>query len=176
MSENIRIEGLAEMVKILDKLPDKLQKQAILKIERKSTAPLIQAARSKLMGYGSNFKKLAQSIGNITAKSKNPIIYCGPRTKGKWKYIGYISKWVEYGTSGIIKTKGRSKSSTNFNPDFAFVGKIAKGGRFRADQPARPFMRPAIDQTTGQVKDLFVSNMAKELDGIVSKSVAKLKK
>jgi len=173
----IELKGFDEAIRELNKLPDKMQKQSILKIERKSTKPVIQAAKSKLLSYGSNFKKLSQSIGNITAKrTKNAIIYVGPRVKGKWKAIGYIARWVEYGTSGIIKKKGRSKSSGNFNPDFAFVGKIPKGGRFRADQPARPFMRPAIDQQMNAVKDLFTANMHKYLNQVVHKAVAKLKR
>lgn len=176
MQTRIEIEGFAEMVKMLDQLPDKLQKQAILNIERKSTKPVIQAAKSKLLSYGSNYKKLASSIVNITAKSKNPIIYAGPSVKGRFKYIGYIARWVEYGTSGIIEKKGRSKSQPGNKNEFAWVGALKKGSRYRADQPDKPFMRPAIDEKKSAVKDLFINNMKTYLDQVVSKAVSKLKR
>ena len=86
----------------MDALPDKLQRQTILPILRKSTRPLINTAKSKLLSHGQNYSSLAKSIGNIPAKSKNAIIYVGPRVKGKWKYIGYYAAWVEYGVKGIF--------------------------------------------------------------------------
>lgn len=175
MNVAVRIENLREMVKVLDQLPDKLQRQAILKVERKSTKPLIRAAKSKVKGSG----KLASSIGNITAKSKNPIIYVGPRLKGGYKDKAYTARWVEYGTKGVVSKKSKSRGGftrASDNPDFKWVGAIKKGGRFRADQPAKPFMNPAITQTQSQVADLFAKNLTKYLDNIVQKTVSKIKK
>lgn len=176
MQTRIEIEGFAEMVKMLDQLPDRLQKQAILNIERKSTKPIIQAARAKLKGKGTG--DLVASIGNITAISKNPIIYVGPRLKGKYKDTGYTAMWVEYGTKGIIKKKGKKGGykRAKDNPDFAWIGALKKGSRYRADQPAKPFMRPAIDEKTPAVKDLFISNMKEYLNDTVAKAIAKLKR
>ena len=177
MPATVQIEGLKEFIKAMDALPDKLQRQTILPILRKSGRPVIRAARGKLKGYGSGYNKLAKSIGNITAKSKHPIIYIGPRVKGKWSYIGYYAHWVEYGTTGIKgNNKGtRSWKKTEQNTIFAKrVGTIPKGGRYRSDQPARPFMRPAIDANMQNVASLLTTNFHKYLDKQIQRQLKKL--
>lgn len=171
------IEGFDRAVKALDALPDKFQKRALMPMLRRSTRPMIRAARSRLLAYGSSYKNLSKSIGNITAKSRNAIIYVGPRVKGKWKFIGYIAHWVEYGTKGI-KGKGsgtRSWSRTDKNVQFGeWVGGIPKGGRYRSDQPAKPFMRPAIDSEKNNVAKLVTQNFRDHLQTQINRLLKKV--
>lgn len=142
------IKGADIAIKMLDQLPDKLQRQTILKMLRKATPGMIREARSRLTSHGRQFSELAKSIGNITAKSPNPIIYIGPRVKGKWKYVGYIAPWVEYGTYG------RKKGAT-YKPF--------------------PFMRPAIDAKTNDVKQRVTKSFADHLQQAVEKAALRLK-
>lgn len=175
MELSVKIEGFKEATRALDKLPDRFQRQTILKMLRRSTRPMIRSARSKLLNYGSSYSNLAKSIGNITAKSKNPIIYVGPRTKGKWKMIGYTAHWVEYGTKGIKKQKG-GRIKTEKDKQFAYVGRIKKGSRYRADQPPKPFMRTAIDANRTNVVGLVKQNFNDHLQKVIDKTFARLKK
>jgi hypothetical protein len=171
------IQGFDQAVRALDALPDKFQKRAIMPMLRRSTRPMIRSARSRLLAYGSAYKKLAKSIGNITAKSRNAIIYVGPRIKGKWGAIGYIAHWVEYGTSGLKgKSSGtRSWARTEKNVQYgSWVGGIAKGGRYRADQPPKPFMRPAIDAEKNNVGKLVTQNFRDHLQTQINRLLKKV--
>jgi hypothetical protein len=164
-----KIQGLDEAIKLLDQLPDKMQRTAILNIFRKSTRPMINAAKTKLQGYGAGYGKLAKTIGNIAAKGKNPVIYVGPRVKGAFKDIGYTAHWVEYGAKGLKKSRGGSVRKDADRPYAKFVGRIPKGKRYRKDQPAKPFMRPAIDEQKGTVKQ----NVEKDLKNLITREVEK---
>ena len=175
MQITAKIEGLDQAVKALDQLPEKWQRNALLNMLRRSTRPMIRAARSRLLSHGSNYKKLSQSIGNITAKSKNAIIYVGPRVKGKWRFVGYIAHWVEYGTKGVKTSRG-GRAKNERDRDFApIVARVPLGGKYRDDQPAKPFMRPAIDNTKNQVADNVVDVFNKFLDKKVKQLIAKIK-
>jgi hypothetical protein len=174
MKASVEIQGFEAAIKALDVLPDKFQRQTILAMFRRSTRPMIRAARSKLLSYGSEYNKLSKSIGNITAKSRNAIIYVGPRIKGKWKTIGYIAHWVEYGTRGVKKSRGGT-ARTDKDKEFGkWVSGIALGGSYREDQPAKPFMRPAIDSQSGNVAKLVSTNFEKHLDKTVKRLLKKV--
>lgn len=175
MNQIVEIENLDELKRALVVLPDKFQRRAILPILRKSSRPLIRAAKSKLLGYGGSYANLAKSIGNITAKSRNPIIYVGPRTKGKFKYIGYIAHWVEYGTKGIKVSRGGSAQEAKDIPYAINVAKVPRGGKYREDQPAKPFMRPTIDQQKPIVLKTLAENLKKDIDKQIKRLVPKLK-
>jgi len=174
MNITFEIKDLKRVRRQMDALPDKLQRQTILPILRKSTRPLINTAKSKLLSHGQNYSSLAKSIGNITAKSKNAIIYVGPRVKGKWKYIGYYAAWVEYGVKGIKKSRGGSAKKAKDKSYAGYVAGIKKGGRYRKDQPARPFMRPAIDNQKSNIGGLLTKNFAKYLDKVIQRNLKKL--
>lgn len=174
MSSSITIEGFDEAIKALDKLPDKFQRQAILPMLRRSTRPMIRKARSRLLAHGNQYKKLAKSIGNITAKSKNPIIYVGPRVKGKWAYIGYIAHWVEYGVKGVKSAKGGKARSEKDKIYAPIVALIPTGGQYRQDQPAKPFMRPAIDAEKTNVGKLVTHNFNKYLQKQIDRLLKKI--
>jgi len=174
MQITANIEGFDQAVKALDKLPDKFQRQAILAILRRSTRPMIRAARSRLLSHGNSYSQLSKAIGNITPKSKNPIIYVGPRIKGKWKYVGYIAHWVEYGTKGIKKSSGGTARSENDMEFGSWVSRIPLGGKYREDQPPRPFMRPAIDGEKNNVASEVRKNLAEHLDKSVNRLFKKI--
>jgi len=175
MKNQIKLEGFDEAIKLLDALPDKFQRQTILAMFRRSTRPMIRSARSRLKSYGAAYNKLSKSIGNITVKSKNPIIYVGPRVKGKWSAIGYIAHWVEYGTKGV-RGGGSKKTSgaKGYNSDYAkTIGPLKSGQRYRVDQPPRPFMRPAIDQHSKSVKSLVSSAFSQHLEKTINRYLKK---
>lgn len=176
---SVKVEGFEEAVKALDVLPDKFQKRALMPIFRKAIRPMLSAARTNLSAYGSSYNPLKKSIGTWNGKSRtSPVIFAGPRVKGKWRDVGYIANWVEYGTSGIkSKNAGtRSWEKTPENEKFAVrVGQVQRGERFRNDEQPRPFMRPAIDATQNTVNNLAIKLMREELNKQIARQIKKLK-
>ncbi len=175
---NKQIEGYDELVKLMDKMPDALQRRTVLQIFRRSVKPIVASAKSKLKSYTGNYGQLAKAVGTWNGKSrKNPNLFVGPRVKGKWQSVGYMAHWVEYGTSGIKSknTGTRSWKKTEENERFAvLVGGINKGERYRQDQAPKPFMRPAIDQNIGIVKSNIEKEFAEQIKRIIQKNLKKL--
>ncbi len=177
MSNNIKIEGFKEAQQIMKHLPEKLQRNVLLKLERKGTKPLIIAARNNARTISEG---MAKSIGNITSKNKKVArILVGPRVKtGKNKKYAWYAHFVEYGVSGIVGYKSPTgkgyKREYSDNPDFIpWVGKLKQGERYRTNQPARPFMRPAIDSKKTAVEQkttkLFQDHIHKETEKLVNR-------
>lgn len=164
---DIQLLGADAIDNILNELPQTVRRKFLLAAWRRSAKPLIQAARQNVQGYSKN---LAKSIGNITGRSKKyPTIYVGPRAKGKWKDIGWIAPFIEFGVSGVKRNRKQGYKRDTDNPAFAWVGNIQGGGRYRDDQPPRPFMRPAIMANAHKVE----ANMLKELKYVMQKKVEK---
>lgn len=103
MGSTVQIQGFSEATAVLAALPDKLQAQALRKMFTKASRPLIADAKSKLLAHDPNYKKLASAIGVIPVRTNDPVVVVGVRAKGKFKDIGFIGHWVEYGVSGIKK-------------------------------------------------------------------------
>ena len=111
------IQGFSELQRKIALLPDRVKKREILRILRVAAKPTAAAARiqapvgdrphrrySKRSGailaeyLPGNLRK---SIGNITGRRGrarvNPVLYVGPRSKGR-KYDGYYGGMVHDGT------------------------------------------------------------------------------
>lgn len=173
MATMFQIEGFVEAQQVLDKLPDKFQKQTINIMLRKSAKIFIDDAKSRCLSHGSSYSKLADAIGIIPIRTDNPVVIAGIRAKGKFKYTGYIGAWVEYGVSGI---KRKLSSTVRKSGDESFrgwVGKVKKGGRYRDDQPPRPFMRPAADSKSGAVQADVVKQFEEHLYSETEKALAR---
>lgn len=167
---DIKLLGAREIDKILNELPQKVRRKFILAAWRRSAKPLIQAARNNIRNYS---KQIAESIGNITGKSKTfPTIYIGPRAKGKFKNIAWIAPFIEFGVLGRKRNRKQGYQRETDNPEFAWVGKLKPGAQYRKDQPAHPFMRPAVDSTINQVQNNFEG----ELKTVFKKTIDKYNK
>jgi hypothetical protein len=154
MAVTAHIEGFDQARNVLDVLPDKFQVQVIRKMFRKAGQPVINDAKSRVVAHNPNLKKLADAIGFIPVRTKDPIVLIGIRVKGKYKHTGYIGHWIEYGVSGIKSQTW--KSSTQPTPKDSsyriWVASVPVGDYYRHDIPPQPFMRPAIDGKKTQVQ------------------------
>jgi len=172
-----KLEGYDEAIRILNKLPDKLQKNVLLKILRKSGKILIDKARARLLTYGNQYSELAKAIGNITRRNRDKPQYVnilvGPRVKGKWKYVGYIAHWVEYGVHGIKKNRSTRGRDNAGHDDIwgVIVGGTQFGERYRKDQPAKPFMRNSIKTMMPVMKKHTEFQLKTHLDKEVQKMI-----
>lgn len=173
----IVLEGFDEAKKMLDELPDKFQKQTLQLMMRKAVKPFIDQAKSNLLNHGAQYHELADAIGYIpTRKTENAVVIAGIRAKGKFKYVGYIGAWVEYGVKGI---KRKLSSTVRKEGDESFrgwVGSVKKGERYRDDQPPRPFMRPAADQKRAEVQAMMADQLANRLYDETQRSIRRYQK
>ena len=176
MSLSVTIEGFDQARQVLDALPDKFQVQTIRKVFRKAAKPLIDDAKARLLAHDPNFSKLADAIGFIPVRTKDPIVLVGIRAKGKYKETGYIGHWIEYGVSGI-KTKTSKRLSKPEDESYRFwVARVSKGGRYRNDIPPQPFMRPAIDSKRGTMEGTVLVEMENHLYSETQKALARHRK
>ena len=176
MSATIEIQGFQEARQVLEALPDKMQAQVIRRIFTKASRPLIQDARGRLLSYNPAYRKLADAIGSIPISSKAPIVIIGVRAKGKYKDVGFIGHWVEYGVSGIKNKTSRTLTKAGDESYRFWVASVQKGGRYRRDIPPQPYMRPAIDgRTPGiqkEVADSFAKHLYNETEKMVRKTMS----
>jgi HK97 gp10 family phage protein len=153
--KNIRLEGYDQLMDMLDTLPSKVSKKEIIKGLRKASTPIIRDARSRIKGYS---KTLAASISVNYVSKVSGLIMVGPRRKfhrvegeRQLKHDPWFAHFVEFGTSGVGKFKNKGRA------------------RYRADQPARPFMRPAYDAK----KDEALGRFADHLRPIITEHMRK---
>jgi HK97 gp10 family phage protein len=121
-------------IKQIEKIPMALRDDVRKKILRKAAQPIIQTARSKVPTKTGNLKK---SIGILPIdKSKN--IFVGPRSRIlKSKTNGFYGRMVEYGV-GLGKGSHLAGQSTSY---------------------AKPFLRPAYEQTKTQVMQIIIDGV-----------------
>ena len=109
-------------------------------------------------------KRIARSIRLRQIKSAKKVgASIKPGGRDAW-----FAHFVEFGTSGIIKKSGGYKRESD-NPQFAWVGKMGKGRRYRADQKAFPFMRPAIDETKATTENLINKGFKEDIETTIKK-------
>jgi len=158
------IDGFKEAKKLLENLDKVTQKKVVLSILRKASRPIIKAAKWRIAPYS---KRVAASIrfGQIRS-AKKLAGSIKPRGKNAW-----YAHFIEFGTSGIIKKGGGYKRESD-NKQFAWVGKLKRGSRFRIDQQAHPYMRPAIDENKVKTK----SELNRLFKDDIEKTIKKFKK
>jgi len=172
----IKHQDFANIINVLDQLPDKLQKKTVERVMKKGVRKFTNQAKANLRAYGAQYNSLANAIGPIpTWKTRNPLVIIGIRAKGKWKYVGYIGHWVEYGVSGV---KQKESSSVKWDGDdiFRFMNQdLERGEKYRIDIPPKPFMRPAADRTRNIVRSEVFAGLQTDVDKEVKKTLSKAK-
>jgi len=161
MARVSEIDGYKEATKVLKELDKVTQKKVVLSILRKASRPIINSAKAKVAGTS---KRLAKSIRFGQIRSAKKIAgSIKPRGKDAW-----YSHFIEFGTSGIVLKPGGYKRDSD-NPAFGWVGTIQKGKRYREDQPAKPFMRPAISENKGRTEGLISKGFTEDIDKTINK-------
>lgn len=132
-------------------MPDKAKRSTLLKIIRRVTGPVVEAAKHEVAQIQENAfaegrfptGNLLASIGNITGRSKEfPNIQVGPRAKGQFK--GAHAQLIQFGTKNRRNKYGSNR------------GKVT----------ANPFMERAFKKTFPAVKSDFEKQVAKEVEKI----------
>jgi HK97 gp10 family phage protein len=120
----INVTGLKELAQFLDELPAKLQNNVMRGAMRAGLKPVLAEAK-----YGAAFATGEMRDGlKISTANKSGKVIGSIKAKGPH---GFLANFVEYGT-GANRTK-------------PLLSPRRKWPANRRGQPARPFMRPALD-------------------------------
>lgn len=123
MSE-VHVTGLKELAQFLDELPGKLQANVLRGAMRAGLKPVLVEAK-----YGAAFATGELRDGlKISTANRAGVVTGSIKAKGPH---GFLANFVEYGT-GANRTKPLLKPRRKWPAN-------------RRGQPARPFMRPALD-------------------------------
>jgi HK97 gp10 family phage protein len=161
MAKVHELDGFREAEKMLKELDKVTQKKVVLSVLRKASRPIITSARAKVSGTS---KRIAKSIRFSQIRSTKKLAgSIKPRGKDAW-----FSHFVEFGTSGIVGKPGGYKRESD-NPAFGWVGKIPRGRKYREDQPAKPYMRPAIAEKKQETKDLLNKGFTEDINATIKK-------
>lgn len=144
MADKFQIEGLDEVLRRMRTLAPKLQKKAALAALRKGARIVVKAARAN---YTADDPATKSNIAKaITSRADNKG---GKRNGGAMVKVG-------------VKGGARPRKGTEDEGHWRFV-EFGKEG-----VPARPFMRPALEDNVGQVTDEIVKQLDVQLDKIVA--------
>ena len=158
MSQEIRIEGLAELSRTLEQFTDKLQKAAL---------------RSALRAGAQEIRKEAQRLAPVRTGKLRDTIRVGTRydrrsgevqatvSAGNRKRGVFYASMVEFGTTGhpIIAGGGTKAGQV-----------LAAGARIlgeRVDHPGakpKPFMRPALDTRAKDALEAVRAQLAARIE------------
>lgn len=170
---HVELQGFDELEKLLGGLAtEAVNKKVVRSALRKAARPVIMAARRKVMNYS---KTVGKSITINYQSRTGDTIGVGPKKSGKAVDLGggeydisgikdpWFAHFIEFGTSGI----GRFKT---LDPKRKKRSRFAQTiRRYRADQPERPFLRPAFEETKQQVTNEFGQNVSKAIDDYIKR-------
>jgi len=175
MSSYIKLEGEAELQKLLTGLGEEVNNKSVIKSAlRRAAKPLIHAARKNVEGTSVTVAKSIDvnytnregdtiGVGPIRKLKKNPITGGKIILRDPW-----YAHFIEWGVSGVGRFKGTRSSWTGKRGDVRSA-RPEQRRRYRADQPARPFMRPAYAQTAHLIAEDFGKAMKEALDKYIER-------
>lgn len=134
MQDTIHVKGLAELGRVLQELPVKLERNVLRGAMRAGVNPMRDHAR---MNVAQASGLLAKSL-KVSTRSQGGKVYAYLRTSGKHSYL---ANWIEFGTAAH-----RIFSRTGKRLRFVIDGKVILAKEVaHPGSRAIPFMRPAFD-------------------------------
>lgn len=167
-SGTFEIEGFAELDDKLRALPDNVAKRATIRAVKRASDLMAEAQRRRApRGPTGN---LRDSI-RVTAKSRN--------LTGMAEYSAVLQSGGTHGAAQSAMREARRGNDSAGTRIFVLIGSTSphahlvefgtgprhheKTGKFTGVMPAHPFIRPAFDETKGQVIAAFKSELAMEI-------------
>ena len=140
----VKLTGMRELARAIDKLPKELQRRAESSAIRGGCKPILKAAKGNVAKDTGLLKKsLGNTVRTVRGKTTGRV---GPRR-------------------GFKKTVTRNGKSVVSDPT-KYAHLVEYGTSHSA---AKPFIRPAIESTEGQVVAEMASAYNKNLDRVVAK-------
>ena len=142
----VHVKGLAELQKLLDTLPAKMEANVMRSALRAGANVVLEEAKANVAVKSG----LLRDGLKVSTRSRRGVVSASVKATGKH---AYVAKWVEYGTAAhrIIPKEAKS----------LFFGGIFAEGIDHPGASAKPFMRPALD-TRAQDAIVAVGNQIKK--------------
>ena len=164
----IEVDGYAAAKRILDELPNTMQKRMLLAALRASAKPMLQSARSKVPVRTGKLKKQLRTVRykDRNASKSEVAIAVKPvfeRTKKKGAVNEYYGKFIHEGTKNPrLSRKGKLLVFENRQGDKVFVRSV-KGIR------ATPFLEKAYGETNERTVAIFGDELAAAVGRYIQK-------
>lgn len=165
----VKVEGYAEAKRILDELPNTMQKRMLLAALRGSAKPMLQSARSKVPVRTGRLKKKLRIVRfkDRNASKSEVDVAVKPvfeRTKKKGAINEYYGKFIHEGTADPrISKKGKLLVFENERGEKVFTRSV-KGIR------ATPFLERAYTENSERTVALFGDELAAAVEKFVAKN------
>lgn len=153
MTISVKVQGLKELGKKMQDLGRKTSNRIAAKAMRQGGIIVRDTARAKAPVLAQNVphRKRGTLKKAITTRTKI-------RKGGKTETI----IWVKKPTSGqISRFKGKSGRSGAYNPNDPFYWRFVEFGTSK--MAARPFLRPAFEQSKQQAANVIISTLKTEI-------------
>lgn len=171
----LKVEGYAEAKRILDELPNAVQKRMLAAALRGSSKPMLQSARSKVPVRTGKLKK---QLRIVRFKDRNALksevdVAVKPvfeRTKKKGAINEYYGKFIHEGTADPrISKKGKMLVFEDAQGKKVFTRSV-KGIK------STPFLEQAYTENSERTVVLFGDELAKAVEKFVAKNFKPINK
>lgn len=165
----IKVEGYAEAKRILDELPNTMQKRMLLAALRGSAKPMLQSARSKVPIRTGKLKKQLRIVRfkDRNAPKLEVDVAVKPvfeRTKKKGAINEYYGKFIHEGTADPrTSKKGKLLVFENERGEKVFTRSV-KGIH------ATPFLEQAYTENSERTVALFGDELAAAVEKFIAKN------
>lgn len=170
----IKVEGYKQAKKILDELPNTMQKRMLSVALRGAARPMLQSAKGKVPVRSGRLKKILKIVRfrDRNAPRSEVAVAVKPvfeRTKKKGAINEYYGKFIHEGTADVRKSrKGKMLVFENREGEKVFV-KSVKGIK------PTPFLEQAYAENSERTVVTFGDELAKAVENFVSKNFKPIK-
>lgn len=165
----LKVEGYAEAKRILDELPNNMQKRMLAAALRGSAKPMLRSAKGKVPVRSGRLKKQLRIVRfkDRSAPKSEVAIAVKPvfeRTKKKGAVNEYYGKFIHEGTTDPrTSKKGKLLVFENERGEKVFVRSV-KGLR------PTPYLERAYTENSERTVALFGDELAKAVEKFVAKN------
>lgn len=165
----VKVEGYAEAKRILDELPNNMQKKMLLTALRSSSKPMLQSAKSKVPFRSGKLKKQLRIVRfkDRSASKSEVSVAIKPVfevTKKKGAVNEYYGKFIHEGTKDPrTSKKGKLLVFENERGEKVFTRSV-KGIK------ATPFLEQAYTESNERTVAIFGDELAAAVEKFVAKN------
>lgn len=170
----VKVEGYEQAKKILDELPNNMQKRMLLAALRGSAKPMLQSAKSKVPVKSGKLKKTLKIVRfkDRNASKSEVAVAVKPvfeRTSKKRAVNQFYGKFIHDGTADVRRSrKGKFLVFENQQGEKVFVKSVK-------DIKPSPFLEQAYTESNERTVAIFGDELAAAVEKFVSKNFKPIK-
>lgn len=165
----LKVEGYAEAKRIIDELPNSMQKRMLLAALRSSAKPMLQSAKEKVPVRSGKLKRQLRIVRyrDRNASKSEVAIAVKPvfeRTKKKGAINEYYGKFIHEGTVDVRKSKsGKLLVFENESGEKVYARSI------KGIKPT-PYLEQAYTENSERVVAAFGDDLAAAVEKFINKN------